>query len=412
MSVTHPWILAGLLVGTLVTSPSTMASDAPSSAAPNSKSASPSVGAADAAKQESEAFYAAVADYKKSMREFETLGAEFVSAEDGRRSAINEQVMALVAATQPKVKTMVDAALKAYQAAPEADPKVTDVLLSVVRHKVVGRGAAGGGGDDYEAALPLITALVEGGNKTPELPIWGALCAIVTNDFEAADKFATLATKAGSKAHEPADDEPSQNVWGLALDFLSRKDSLRKRWEAEAKIRAAEAKTDDLPRVKLSTSKGDIVIELFENEAPIATANFLTLVKKGFYNGVVFHRVLPQFMAQGGDPTGSGSGGPGYSIACECSSKDARKHFRGTLSMAHAGKNTGGSQFFLTFVPTLHLDGAHTAFGRVVEGFEVLGELQRIDPSQRSGAKPDKIVKAEVLRDRGHSYEFKKLPGR
>jgi cyclophilin family peptidyl-prolyl cis-trans isomerase len=414
MPVTRPWTFAGLLAGSLVVAALPAAGDAtaPSAAAPAVDAEPASAGVGEAAKQASEAFYAAVADYKKSMRQFETLGAEFATAKDERRTEINQQVMALVAATKPKVNTMVDAALKAYQAAPEADPKVTDVLLSVVRHKVVGRGAAGGGGDDYEAALPLITALVEAGNKTPELPVWGALCAIVSNDFDAADKFAAIATKAGSKAHDPADDEASQNVWGLALDFLSRKDSLRKRWEAEAKTRSDEAKADDLPRVKLSTSKGDIVIELFENEAPIATANFLTLVKKGFYNGVVFHRVLPQFMAQGGDPTGSGSGGPGYSIPCECGSKDARKHFRGTLSMAHAGKNTGGSQFFLTFVPTLHLDGAHTAFGRVVEGFEVLGELQRIDPSERSGAKPDKIVKAEVLRDRGHGYEFKKLPGR
>jgi cyclophilin family peptidyl-prolyl cis-trans isomerase len=89
-----------------------------------------------------------------------------------------------------------------------------------------------------------------------------------------------------------------------------------------------------------------------------------------------------------------------------------RHHFRGSLSMAHAGRDTGGSQFFLTFVPTPHLDGKHTVFGRVVEGLEVLGDLQKRNPESPGGVAPDKIIKAEVLRDRGHEYTFDKLPGR
>ena len=112
----------------------------------------------------------------------------------------------------------------------------------------------------------------------------------------------------------------------------------------------------------MKTSEGDIEIELFENEAPNTVLNFITLVDKGFYNGLKFHRVLPGFMAQGGDPKGDGTGGPGYTIPCECYQPDHRLHFRGSLSMAHAGRDTGGSQFFLTFVPTQHLDGMHTGF--------------------------------------------------
>ncbi|MEN1681222.1 MAG: peptidylprolyl isomerase [Planctomycetota bacterium] len=172
-----------------------------------------------------------------------------------------------------------------------------------------------------------------------------------------------------------------------------------------------------MPRVKLTTSKGVIVLELFENEAPNAVGNFVSLVKDGYYDGLIFHRVLPRFMAQGGCPEGSGTGGPGYSIPCECWETNHRKHFRGSLSMAHAGRDTGGSQFFLTFVPTRHLDpnpregSGHTVFGRVIEGMSVLADLQRINPGQR-GVNPDRIVKAEVLRDRGHSYDYKKLPGR
>jgi cyclophilin family peptidyl-prolyl cis-trans isomerase len=143
---------------------------------------------------------------------------------------------------------------------------------------------------------------------------------------------------------------------------------------------------------------------LCENEAPIATANFISLVEKKYYDGLTFHRVLPGFMAQGGDPKGDGSGGPGYTIPDECRQDNHRIHFRGSLSMAKtAAPDTGGSQFFLTFVPTSHLDGKHTVFGRVVEGFDVLAKLQRTEPG--APGTPDKIVKATVLSKRPHKYE-------
>ena len=180
---------------------------------------------------------------------------------------------------------------------------------------------------------------------------------------------------------------------------------------AEAILKEAEA--DDLPRVKLETSKGPIVVELFENEAPNTVANFVSLVEKGFYDGLTFHRVLPHFVAQGGDPKGDGSGGPGYSIACEWPNDPNRMHFRGVLSMAHAGRDTGGSQFFLTMLPTPHLNDLHTVFGRVIEGAELLSELQRVDPQNpTAGKEPDRIVKATVVRKRDHAYEPKTLPER
>ncbi|PHR94744.1 MAG: peptidylprolyl isomerase [Blastopirellula sp.] len=162
----------------------------------------------------------------------------------------------------------------------------------------------------------------------------------------------------------------------------------------------------------METSKGTVLIELFENQAPDTVGNFVSLVEEGHYDGLTFHRVLPGFMAQGGCPDGTGGGGPGYNIFCECDERNFpnfRHHFRGTLSMAHAGKNTGGSQFFLTFKATTHLDGKHTAFGRVVEGLDILEKLQRIDPSKKTpGVEPDKIIKAEVIRKRDHVYAPKK----
>ena len=167
---------------------------------------------------------------------------------------------------------------------------------------------------------------------------------------------------------------------------------------------------EPLPQVLLKTSAGDLLIELYEDEAPNTVANFISLVEKKYYDGIIFHRVIDGFMAQGGDPTGTGTGGPGYHIRCECTAPNARRHQRGSLSMAHAGPDTGGSQFFLTFVPTPHLDGRHTVFGQVVEGLENLDKIKRRDP--RAGGDADKIVTATVVRKRNHEYKPETLPSR
>lgn len=121
-----------------------------------------------------------------------------------------------------------------------------------------------------------------------------------------------------------------------------------------------------------------IMIEFFPNEAPNTVANFEKLANSGFYNGVTFHRVIPGFVAQGGDPTGTGAGGPGYSIKCETEG-NPHKHVAGSLSMAHAGKDTGGSQFFIVHEPQPHLDGVHTVFGRVTEGMDTVLRIKQGD---------------------------------
>ena len=112
--------------------------------------------------------------------------------------------------------------------------------------------------------------------------------------------------------------------------------------------------------------KGNIWVELFPQEVPNTVANFAHLAKEGFYDNLKFHRVIKGFMAQGGCPTGTGTGGPGWAIPCECD-KNIHKHKRGAISMAHAGKDTGGSQFFICFVDCPHLDGVHTVFGQIPE---------------------------------------------
>lgn len=121
-----------------------------------------------------------------------------------------------------------------------------------------------------------------------------------------------------------------------------------------------------------------ILFDLYQEEAPGTVENFEKLAKEGFYNGVTFHRVIPGFVAQGGDPTGTGAGGPGYSIPCETEG-NPHKHVAGSLSMAHAGRDTGGSQFFIVHEPQPHLNGVHTVFGQVTEGMETVLRIKQGD---------------------------------
>lgn len=134
-------------------------------------------------------------------------------------------------------------------------------------------------------------------------------------------------------------------------------------------------------KATFKTEKGDFVIELYADKAPKTVNNFVFLARDGFYDGTTFHRVIKGFMAQGGDPTGSGRGGPGYKFADEFNS--SLKHSgAGILSMANAGPNTNGSQFFITYGPTPHLDGKHAVFGKVISGMDVVNSIPERDPGR------------------------------
>ncbi len=131
-------------------------------------------------------------------------------------------------------------------------------------------------------------------------------------------------------------------------------------------------------RATISTDRGDIVIDLEAGHAPKTVNNFVTLAKDGFYDGLVFHRVIPNFMIQGGDPQGTGTGGPGYKFEDE-TADNPLTHETGSLSMANSGPNTNGSQFFITHAPQPHLNGRHTVFGNVVEGQDVVDSIKQGD---------------------------------
>ena len=152
-----------------------------------------------------------------------------------------------------------------------------------------------------------------------------------------------------------------------------------------------------MTKVKLETNQGDIIINLY-SDMPITTGNFEKLVKEGFYDGVIFHRVIDGFMIQGGDPTGTGMGGPDYNIKDEFSHAGGNKNNRGTISMANAGPNTGGSQFFINLVDNNFLDAKHPAFGKVTEGMDIVGKIAKVETNaQDKPLKEIKIIKASIV---------------
>jgi len=144
----------------------------------------------------------------------------------------------------------------------------------------------------------------------------------------------------------------------------------------------------------IETEKGDMVLELFAKDVPVTVNNFVFLATEGFYDGSTFHRVIPGFMAQGGDPTGTGMGNAGYRFEDEFTE---HKHEAGTLSMANSGPNTNSCQFFITYKPQHGLDGKHTVFGQLIEGIDVLESLTPRDPSQNPKFVGDKIIRIEIV---------------
>jgi cyclophilin family peptidyl-prolyl cis-trans isomerase len=415
-------ILAAVVLSGGANSATAQNSDEPApEASPQAATGAQPVGQSDNAAQAATVFKQKFEAYKAAIRDIEELQNKFQTADAATRQKLNAEVTGQVAHAQSLVNEMVEAAVEAFRADPKADPQITALLTSVVQYQVVGREHPPSsrqidGGDRYERALPIIKVLVDGGVNDRDLLLWGFLSAFATNDFDLAEQFLQKAQQAQDSESQGASNAAKDNTLALVGKFASMLGQYRDLWAKESAIRAAEAKADDLPRVKLTTTKGEITLELFENEAPQSVANFLTLVKQGYYDGKPFHRVMAKFMAQGGAKNDDGSGELGYAIRDESSKPNHRYHFRGSLSMARLPgiRDSGGSQFFLTVVPTDHLDGEHTVFGRVMDGIEVVVDLNRREPGATppSGVlpAPDRILKAEVLRDRGHKYAFEKLP--
>ena len=169
---------------------------------------------------------------------------------------------------------------------------------------------------------------------------------------------------------------------------------MAKQWNTPPAMQIDPKKTY---RAHMQTDKGTMVIELFADKTPKTVNNFVFLAREGYYDNVIFHRVISNFMAQGGDPTGTGMGGPGYKFADEF--HPSLKHDkRGVLSMANAGPGTNGSQFFITHLATPHLDNRHTVFGQVVEGLDVLMSIPPRDPNNRNA--PAVTIQHVIIEER------------
>lgn len=228
--------------------------------------------------------------------------------------------------------------------------------------------------------------------KVEDLPEYGSYCLLPPLMLARADDFAG----ALGKINEQLVADPEHPIKARLERFATAFKELLNEWPQEQARIIAE---DALPRVEFETEAGRMVITLFEDEAPNTVASFIELVESGFYDGLKFHRIVPHFVTQGGDPDGTGSGGPGYSIKREL----GRKHFRGYLGMARsADPDSAGSQFYfcLSAASTHHLDAGYAVFGRISEGIEVMDKL-------RLGSK---IIKAKVLNKQPHDYKVEKLP--
>lgn len=190
------------------------------------------------------------------------------------------------------------------------------------------------------------------------------------------------------------------------MDLSTKKHKIRKKYKITIFIivlslilisTALIIQKNKMTRVKLETTHGEIILNLY-SDMPLTSGNFKKLVKEGFYDGIIFHRVIEGFMIQGGDPTGTGMGGPGYTIQDEFTHQGGNKNNRGTISMANAGPNTGGSQFFINLVDNNFLDSKHPAFGKVIEGMEVVDKIAEVSTNAEDRPLEEvKIIKATLI---------------
>ncbi len=361
---------------------------APDQPPPTTPGSTPAAAAAAPNRPAAAEYQRILEEWKTVLKDLRKLKLQYQTAALADQAKIQLEWTALIDKGNQTVASLEAAGLKAYAEAPNEDSQLTRFLAKLAEDAIQH--------DDYAAAQRVSGVLIE--HNCPDKQVYdaAAIAAFVLNDYDSAEKYFKQAKDFGVLSTYGKELEPNLKEY-------------TELWAKEKAIREAEAKADDLPRVKMTTTKGVIVLELFENEAPETVGNFISLVEGGKYDNLTFHRVLKNFMAQGGDPKGDGSGGPGYHIFCECYKPDTRQHFQGSLSMAHAGRDTGGQQFFLTFKQTPHLNGKHTNFGRVIEGMDVLPKLLRRDPQGASQVAPDSIVKAEVVRKRDHVYQPHKV---
>jgi len=338
-------------------------------------------------------YIAKLGEWKQMLKDLQKLRSDFDLAKPSEIPAIRKSWAETTAKADTLLPQLRNAAVAAYAESPNTDRQLTRLLVELASKALLS--------DDYEVAEHISVSMLRSSAEERKLYDIAGISSFAMHNFEDAQQYFKKAEQLGVLS------QMGNNYYGEI------KKGYIKYWEHEQAIRTAEAKADDLPRVRLTTSVGVVELELFENEAPETVGNFINLIEQGYYDGLSFHRVLQNFMAQTGCPKGDGTGGPGYNIYCECLTRnDFRRFFTGTLGMAHAGPNTGGSQFFITFRPTGNLNAKHTVFGRVTKGMGIMRKIARVDPDNPDAKlKPDTIIKAEVIRKREHDYVPRRVAG-
>ncbi len=301
-----------------------------------------------------------------------------------------EEMKKDLAALRGQIKQSV---IDAYLEQPNADKLVNTELLNLVKFSL--SPAKSWQRFDPATALEVSKIIFEHGVNDPQIQYLAFRACLPLHEFDEAQE---LLDKIQANAE-------------LNSEVITKFEETVTKWKRELDLRRAEAGRNDLPRVKFETTNGTILVELFEDHAPQTVGNFINLVESEYYNGLIFHLVEPGKFAQTGCKDGNGQTDPGYNIYCECYQDQIRHHFAGSLSMANSGKDTGGAQFFIMQQPDVSIDGKYTVFGRVVEGLDVVFNL---NPCNKTGVVPDtnepsKIIKAEVVRKRQKDYQPTKV---
>jgi cyclophilin family peptidyl-prolyl cis-trans isomerase len=341
----------------------------------------------------SQAFEEAQNAVKKHLMKMREVVVRYhLSDDENQDRELRKQWIKEVELGRPLILNLQRATVLMYGENPSAKPDLGDLLFQILNQDFEA--------DRYDNSWEVAKALIDGEFKDSEGKIYSllGLTAMAVNEFGEAKKYLEIAYENGTL------DELGQRNLKVLEDIETK-------WEAEKAARRRDAEEDDLPRVSFETTRGRIVFELFENEAPHTVGNFISLVEKGFYDGLSFHRVASHLVAQTGCPNGDGSGDAGYTIKSEAKNAHARHHFRGALGMALAGDmpDSGGSQFYICFLPLTFLDGTFTVFGRVVEGMEVVSDFRRIEDDKKDKdaelGPPDEVITAKVIRKRNHEYK-------
>lgn len=343
-------------------------------------------------------FDQAAAKWRETVTEINVLTIQYQNADASEASALRRKHREQEVKARLQFRDLFEIALKIVQQSPESSDEATQFLLMATFYRF--------NNDKYELTGEAAEALIpvtKGGRGLPEI---AGVSYWATNQYEKAMPFLEEAFGMGLL------DEKNRAA-------LPTVDLLKNAWEGERAKLAAEAAADDLPRVRLKTTRGDIVLELFENEAPNTVANFIRLVESGGYRNVPFYQVLSAQVALAGD-TRVTPANLGFALPDENQSPEARRAFRGRIAMAKLPMpegsefvtfpNSASSHFFITFRPIFNTSAEHTIFGRIVEGIEHFSALKRIDPNKEKKEgepeeMPDYILEAEVVRKRDHAYE-------